>query len=496
MSMCNSCLLFSGLKVVGSICDATSINGSAINKLIEPDCTRAIPLGSLLEYDINGMKIIHIFDPPHLIKSIRNNLLVKNLIHHIGIDEEDYISTGKISWDAKCVEERSASWSDVASFYEFDCSNTDTRVPKLTWEHINPEKNKMKVKLATQVFSGSLGREMYLCANKDELPKSCFGTSIALLFFDVLFDSLNGNHDINSDDLKGAVHANSSHYAFWEYAIRMLRKMKFSPNLETGRANRSNVLKHFISTLKGIRKICKNLQALGFSSVVLRQFNQDALENCFGSIRNYCGCNTKPTVSLFKSAYSTYIINNMTYKSIKANCEDDGCKPFLHNVDTLFSLVVNDDTTSSNYETQSKRNTRANLTGFDCDALNPQEAISSAVTIQTRSHALIRRKLLDKFKCSNCDVTMNNGKAYEEWYSDGYPQIRLKLDFDTSVGQLLSKTQNLVPLLCAEKNIKAKIISGKCLLHITFNRLRSGKNIPRKSLIFKELIIRGANAFF
>lgn len=83
------------------------------------------------------LKLVHIYDPPHLLKGIRNNLLNKNLIFNVD------------------GEPKEASWKDIVALYELDSKISDVKMlPRLTSEHVIPEKiKKMKVKNAAQVFS-------------------------------------------------------------------------------------------------------------------------------------------------------------------------------------------------------------------------------------------------------------------------------------------------------------------------------------------------------
>ena len=81
---------------------------------------------------VHNDKIVYVmFDPPHLLKGIRNNLM--NYTFHFG----------------QC----SASWKDIEDFYEKDKTLPIRSAPKLTDNHINPSNfQKMKVKYATQIF--------------------------------------------------------------------------------------------------------------------------------------------------------------------------------------------------------------------------------------------------------------------------------------------------------------------------------------------------------
>lgn len=65
------------------------------------------------------------FDPPHLIKGLRNNFLTKDIM----------------------FSNKKAKWSDIVDVYQTDCKHGETRLlHKLNDEHVIPEKvKKMKV---------------------------------------------------------------------------------------------------------------------------------------------------------------------------------------------------------------------------------------------------------------------------------------------------------------------------------------------------------------
>lgn len=85
--------------------------------------------------EISGQQLRVVYDPPHLLKSIRNNLLIK-----------DTIFKGKI-----------ASWNEIKTVFNADCQLGHTRMnKKLTKHHVCAEKmKKMKVRVAAQALSGT-----------------------------------------------------------------------------------------------------------------------------------------------------------------------------------------------------------------------------------------------------------------------------------------------------------------------------------------------------
>lgn len=83
------------------------------------------------------------YDPPHLIKSIRNNLLNNDLEFDCVEDEE----------------RKFASWEVIEQAYHMDLTHSVYRLmPKITAEHIIKNKVKRKkVKTAIQVLSMTMG---------------------------------------------------------------------------------------------------------------------------------------------------------------------------------------------------------------------------------------------------------------------------------------------------------------------------------------------------
>lgn len=463
------------MKVIGSVCDAVWTNIAAVNKLIGPQCIRMNTTGDFLEYMINGSKIIHYFDAPHLIKSVRNNLLVKNLNHSVPFNQTKYKSAGKIVWNEKSKQQQSASWSDIDDFYSFNKNGLFSLIPKITEEHMNPERRKMKVNLATQVLSGTFGRNMYNCARRKQLSNNnCIGTAAILIFFNDVFDSVNGDGVHEPDKLTGSLKAESKHFKFWDYAIRMLDNMKFTENLKTGKLNQSNVLKHFMTTLKGMREISDRLLKLGFESVSLRR-------------------NTKSNPRDFRCAYSTSILNNiLTKHSLNANCEADKDQPLLRNLKILFYTenqtdnVSNTDFSASNGAErvepflQSQQcyvkepvkddgNNAGNMLELDSsdeDSSDDQQQEFSETEALNCISGTVMKKLLVKMKCASCSTSIKfEGKCLEHdsirKQSSAVQGMMLpKVEFIDSVKSIMLKVKKLLPVLCAEKILMQKLLSG------------------------------------
>lgn len=56
----------------------------------------------------------------------------------------------------------------------------------------------------------------------------------------------------------------------------------------------------------------------------MQWLTQDALENCFGSIRAHGQSNIMPDTAAFVSAYKTLLLNNITSNyAVSGNCQND-----------------------------------------------------------------------------------------------------------------------------------------------------------------------------
>ncbi|CAK1593758.1 unnamed protein product, partial [Parnassius mnemosyne] len=299
-----------GLKVVATICDQGTSNVAAITMLIKETQEVYVRNGKIYRegfFKVGNDKIFPLYDPPHLIKGIRNNLITKDL---------KYTMKGK---------ECTAKWSHIVQLYNRCPGYRGVKlVPKLTAHHVLPHLiPKMRVKHCTQVFSQSVGVGLACMAELGALDKSSYETADLLLFFDDLFDSVNGSFSeiIGGKKYRAAVTPTSPHHNLWNYSIPILKSMKFVSSNSRGVVPS---LSSWIQTIENFKNIVKFLNSKGINSLLLRNFNQDPLENFFGAIRAHGYSNIMPTSSAFEGAFKTLLINNITSShSVGSNCEKD-----------------------------------------------------------------------------------------------------------------------------------------------------------------------------
>jgi hypothetical protein len=57
--------------------------------------------------------------------------------------------------------------------------------------------------------------------------------------------------------------------------------------------------------------VCRTVKGAGFKCLHTWNLNQDPLENTFGDIRSYCGCNSNPSVGQFLDALKANTVNGL-----------------------------------------------------------------------------------------------------------------------------------------------------------------------------------------
>jgi len=85
------------------------------------------------------------------------------------------------------------------------------------------------------------------------------------------------------------------------------------------------------------------MNTYGVHSLLLKNFNQDPLENMFGALRALGYRNNNPNCQMFASSYRTLVLNNfLSSHSPGSNCEDDEGNSGLMSFQTLFEAYSNE----------------------------------------------------------------------------------------------------------------------------------------------------------
>ena len=154
----------------------------------------------------NGKKYFLMFDPPHIIKCIWNNLM--NYKFQFG--------------------KYTAQWQDIVEFFNKDKKLPIRAVPKITEKHIRRNNFcKMKVKYATQIPSHTVAASLCMYVSVGGLSPSAAGTAEFIFKFDSIFDCLNISTINSPKALKRAMTTTSSHQSYLQQAINLPKNCRF-----------------------------------------------------------------------------------------------------------------------------------------------------------------------------------------------------------------------------------------------------------------------------
>lgn len=272
-------------------CDQGPHNQALANKL---GVNAASP-----HFVVNNELIYFMYDPPHLLKSVRNNLVKYNF-----------------NFDGKLVR-----WSDFQTLSDSTDPLRLKMMPKITTFHSRPKAfKKMKVKLASQVFSMSVSVTMSVMAALKKLSTTALATSEFFEFMDKLFDTCNSSQ-LNPHPFKhrSAITADSKHSKFLLDALHTFERSNF-----VGCKRQPACLNGWKITIQALLLLSEELRnSYNIPKLCTRVLNQDALENLFSVIRQQHGCNDNPTVLQFGRGYKHLLLTSLSKLSQSSNCELD-----------------------------------------------------------------------------------------------------------------------------------------------------------------------------
>lgn len=284
-----------GVRVISLTFDGCSSN-----------CTMAQALG--INYNMDNLITTYVFqknnidipveiilDPAHMIKLVRNAFAEKQQF----LDYDDNII------DFNFIKE-------LFLLQENECCHLANKIRK---QHIFFFKNKMKVKLATQLLSQSVADALKFCQynlNLNQFSKSD-GTVKFIELFNNAFDICNsrslkciGNKKALCKDNFKEISDFTSKFTKYVQGLKVKENMKFIPVLES---KRKTGFIGFILCLHSLLKLYSRLVEPGYlNHIPVYRLSQDHIELFFGSVRAMGGHNNNPTARQFRSAYKKLVI--------------------------------------------------------------------------------------------------------------------------------------------------------------------------------------------
>lgn len=289
---------------------ALKATGVHIVSLTFDGCTTNVTMARLLGCNVDASNLqtaftveyadkekddIPIFmDPAHMIKLIRNAFGEKQILEH---------------------ENRFIKFDFIERLFLLQEKEGCHLANKLRKQHICFLKQKMKVKLATQLLSKSVADALKFCKHKLNIPEfdKVDATVEFIEIFNSVFDILN-SRSYNAINEKKALCKENFNFInnftemFTKYIknLKIKEKNEFVPVLESSRKT------GFIGLLVCLNSLIllyhKYISTDKLDYIRLYKISQDHLELFFGSVRAQGGYNNNPTARQFQSAYKKLVV--------------------------------------------------------------------------------------------------------------------------------------------------------------------------------------------
>lgn len=256
---------------------------------------------------IDNSKIFILFDPPHMLKLMRNLIGAERLL----FDRHG----GKIEW----------------KFYEnLEKCRVDNGLVthKVTKKHLNWTDNKMNVGLAAQLLSNSVASSMrYLLERNDPHFEGSNATIEFTERLNHMFDVLNSREGKSRMEFKSPLSPANINmtFVYIDDCIDYLKKLRSSEGPVVNSLKKTGP-KGLIIDMVSIKMLYEDLiETSQLSELPVYLLNQDPLESFFSRIRSFncLGSNDNPTTTQFCSAYRKNLVKNEITASAFANCKDE-----------------------------------------------------------------------------------------------------------------------------------------------------------------------------
>jgi len=250
-------LVDQGFDVVAIVCDQGASNRTAYKKL---GVTTKNPY-----INTNERRIFCFYDVVHLFKSIRNNLLVSN----IQINEE-------------------VSWSILKKL--FYAENQIIRsMHNLTEAHIKPDNfQKMRVKLATQVFSHHVSTAIFAAAStnlfNNQEKEIALSTANFIFKLNKLFDNMNSTNKFSKNPDKCALSIDQTNiFENLKQSVEWIKQWKRQ------KSGSVYCFSGLCQTINGTLQLWEAIRGENQQYLITSHLNSDCLENTISVVRNNRG---------------------------------------------------------------------------------------------------------------------------------------------------------------------------------------------------------------
>lgn len=307
-----------GVKIISLTFDGAATNMSMASIL---GANLTLPsLKPCFPHPITKDNIFIILDPCHMLKLVRNALA----------------DTGPFFDD----NNRIISWQLFSNLVNLQEQQGLHLANKLRRRHVQFSNEKMKVRLAAQIFSSSVADALEYCSLDLKLDdfKNSEGTIIFCRTIDKLFDILNTRNSLSKNPYRKSLSAYNINFliSFFSQVSDYLKNLKYPDgNLLINSRRKTGFLGFFIN-MCSVQQIIQTyiIEKQYLSYLLTYKLSQDHIEMFFCAIRSRGGFNNNPTAAQFASAYKRLLIHSEITSSSSANCLPQDNTRILHVVST------------------------------------------------------------------------------------------------------------------------------------------------------------------
>jgi len=345
-------------------------------------------------FEVDGQKVIYMFDPSHLIKSTRN-MFFKHLFK---------------------INEELVDKKHLDNFY--NRVSKKCSLHKLTYFHIYPGPyDKTKVQLAAQVFSATVAAGMSAALNCGLLPIDSERTIHFINDMDKLFDIFNSRKISNGKIFNNPFNNASPQL---DHLIKMTEMFTnltvINKKNNTDVTKLTNFINGWLVSIAGLQMLWKSLNPTQSNpyNISTSCLNQDCVENLLRIFRKQHGNKTNPTPIQFIQSFKKLFCLQYFKHSPGANCLED-----LEQVLTYISDYSRTNKTNLLFDSEEQNdlfNSKSIKVGtVDYRKLDIPEKNGYAYVC-----GYIMKKCLEKHVCQVCIDYANHQKALDQSFLSAF----------------------------------------------------------------------------
>lgn len=256
--------------------------------------------------------------------------------------DEEFQQTSVIIPDDSTASQR-ITWQHVVLLYHLEKA-VGLKYTKINMKHLKWYQSKMKVKLASQVFSMRVARTLYLLKKKLGLMEFA-DTDATILFIKYMndaFDIFNSKSELDRG-FKSGLNKNSANktFAFLERFENFLKRIVLCDGTFVLNSKKRTGFLGFMVAIKSIKSLYFQLVERDVCKVILTyHLTQDFVEMFFGMVRQHCGSNNNPNTRQFVAIYKRLMSTDLLHTTEKSNCTFNGESRSLNNTSKEFKANI------------------------------------------------------------------------------------------------------------------------------------------------------------